>query len=119
MRVLVGNSPQMYRQILALCIRAHRPDFEVLIADPLGLDEEVERFAPHVVVRDDDGVETYSPDGVVCWVGIIVDNQLHVRISLNGGLSEIRDVSLEEVIAVLEAAAELISSSNDGRGTPP
>jgi hypothetical protein len=119
MRILIANTPQMYRQTLALCIRALRPDFEVLVAEPAKVDGEVERFAPQAVVRDDDGVETYSQDGVVCWVGIIVDDHLHARISVNGRISRIHDVSLQEVIAALEEAEGLISSSEEGQGPPP
>lgn len=118
MRILIANTPQMYRQTLALCIRARRPDFEVLIAEPTKVDGEVERFAPQALVRDDDGVETYSQDGVVCWVGIIIDNHLHARISVNGRISRIHDVSLQEVIAALEEAEGLISSSEEGQGPP-
>jgi hypothetical protein len=33
-----------------------------------------ERFGPHALIRDDDGIEAASPDGVVCWVGIIIDD---------------------------------------------
>jgi hypothetical protein len=78
----------------------------------------VERLAPHALVRDDEGVETSSPDGVICWVGIIIDNHLNARISVDGQISEIHDVSLEEFLTALGEAQRLISA-NDGRETPP
>jgi hypothetical protein len=53
-------------------------------------------------------------------VGIIIDNHLHARISVNGRISRIHDVSLQEVIAALEEAEGLISSSLDeGQGLLP
>lgn len=71
-------------------------------------------MAPHALVRDDDGVETWSPNGVVCWVGIIIENHLNARISVNGKISEIHDVSLEEFIAALDETERLISANNKG-----
>jgi hypothetical protein len=112
-RVLVANSPRMYREILALAIQRARPNFEVLIADPQTLDGQVESLAPHALVRDDDGVQTWSPDGVVCWVGIIIENHLNASISVDGKISEIHDASLEEFLAALDETERLISADNN------
>jgi hypothetical protein len=73
------------------------------------MDGEAERFAPHALIRDDDGIEVASPDGVMCWVGIIIDDHLHARISLNGKVSEVHDVSLYELLAALDEAAKFVS----------
>jgi hypothetical protein len=118
-RVLVANTPLMYRESLALSIQRARPNFEVLLAEPEKLNGEVESLAPHALVRDDDGVDTWSPDGVVCWVGIIIDDHLNARISVNGKISEIHDVSLEEFVAALDETERLISSANAGKENPP
>ncbi len=118
MRVLVANTPLMYRESLALSIQRARPNFEVLLAEPEKLNGEVESLAPHALVRDDDGVDTWSPDGVVCWVGIIIDDHLNARISVNGKISEIHDVSLEEFVAALDETERLIST-NAGKENPP
>jgi len=108
----------MYRETLALAIQRARLNFEVLIANPGKLDGQVKNLAPHALVRDDDGVQTESPDGVVCWVGIIIENHLNARISVNGKISEIHDVSLEEFIAALDETETLISA-NAGEDYPP
>ncbi len=91
----------MYRESLALSILRERPGFEVLIADPGDLDGNVERIGPHVLVRDDGG-EAGAPDGVACWVGIAINDHLNARIAVNGKISELHDVSLEEFLAVLD-----------------
>jgi hypothetical protein len=104
----------MYRETLALAILRHNPDFEVMIVDPAFLDGEAERFAPHALVRDDDGIEVSSPDGVVCWVGIIIDNHLKARISVNGRVSEVHEVSIDELLAALDETAMLLSKENAG-----
>jgi hypothetical protein len=112
-RILVANSPRMYRESLAIAIHRHSANFEVLIAAPKDLDREVERFVPHALVRDDDGVDTEVPEGVVCWAGIIIDNHLNARIGMKGRISEVHDVSLDEFLAALDEAEELLSA--DGR----
>ena len=111
MRILIANTPLMYRESLALAIHQHSPDFEVMIADPASLDGEADRFGPHTLIRDDDGIEIASPEGVVCWVGIIIDDHLKARISVDGRVSEIHEVSLEEVLAVLDGAANYVSEN--------
>jgi hypothetical protein len=109
----------MYRESLALAIHRHSSNFEVLIAAPKDLDREVERFEPHALVRDDDGVDTGAPEGVICWAGIIIDNHLNARISVDGRISEIHDVSLEEFIAALDETEGLIFATDYWQGTPP
>lgn len=118
MRILVANTPRMYRESLALSIHQHRPEFEVLLAAPSELDGHVERLSPHVLVRDDDGVEMVAPDGVVCWVGINIDDHLNARIAVNGKISELHDVSLEEFLAALDEAKGLISGSVGSKVDP-
>lgn len=99
----------MYRETLALAILRHNANFEVMIADCASLDGEAERFAPNALVRDDDGIEVSAPDGVVCWVGIIIDNHLKARISVDGQVSEIHEVSIDEMLAALDETAMLLS----------
>jgi len=103
----------MYREFLALAIQRARPNFEVLVANPENLDGNVESIAPHALVRDDDGLQTWSPDGVVCWVGIVIDNPLNARISVNGRVSEIHDASFEEFLAALDETERLVSADNN------
>jgi hypothetical protein len=50
-----------------------------------------------------------SPDGVVCWVGIMIDNHLKARISIAGEVTEVHEVSLEEVLAALGEVATFVS----------
>jgi hypothetical protein len=109
-RILVANSPRMYRESLALAIHRHSSDFEVLIAAPKYLAREVERFVPHALVRDDDGVGTGPLEGVVCWVGIIIDNHLNARIGMKGRTSKVNDISLDEFLTALDEAEGLLSA---------
>ena len=94
-----------------MAIHRHNPDFEVMMADPASMDGEAERFGPHALVRDDDGIEVGSPESVVCWVGITGDNHLHARTGVDGRVSEIHEVSLYEMLAVLDEVTEFVSDN--------
>lgn len=51
----------------------------------------------------------------MCWVGIIIDDHLNARIGVNGRISEIHDVSLDELILALDETEEILSTNGDRR----
>ena len=105
----------MYREVLALCIHRHRPDFDVLLAPPWSLDGRAERFGPHVLVQDAEeaGLPPALAGGVVCCVRILKKpNRIDATIELDGTTSELRDACLEDLFGVLEEAERL--SHGDG-----
>ena len=109
MRILVTITPRMYREVLALCIHRRRPDFEVLLASPESLDGEAERFEPHVLVQDADeaGCLLRWPDDVLCRIRLLKTERIEATVELDGTTSEVSDVSLEELLGVLEEAKRL------------
>lgn len=119
MRIVIANSPRMYRESLAISILREHPEFEVMIVPPEELDGQVKRFQPHVFVRDDDGVDTKAPDGVLLWVGIMIDDHLKARIAVNGEISELHDVSFEEVLAALEGVVEQLQAGGGNAEVNP
>ena len=111
MRVLIALSPQMYRQALALAILKHRPDDDVLLVSPEELDAQTERFAPHALVQSYDGDEDLSiPEGVVCWVGVLVTDSMNARIAVDGRFSDIHDVTVDGLLSALAETEALIES---------
>ena len=117
MRILVTVSPRMYREAIALSIRSHRPDFEVLIAPPWPLDGRAERFGPHVLVHDADEAglpPALAGGGVVCRVRVLLADQVHATIEMAGEATEVRDACLEDLFGALEEAEGL--SFGDGGG---
>jgi hypothetical protein len=112
-RILVANTPLMYRETLALTIHRHNPDFEVMIADPAFIDGEAERFGPQALIRDDDGAEIGAPDGVVLWVWISIDgDHLDARIGADGKVSEIHDVESDDMLTALDEANRFFSKGD-------
>jgi hypothetical protein len=106
MRVLVSVSPRMYRETMALSIHRHRPGHEVRMASPEASAKEVARFRPHLLVRNDtDGL---SPDvlaGVPFWVEVGYSDGMDARLSADGEVSEASDISMEDLLRVVDEAA--------------
>lgn len=108
MRVLVAISPSMYREVIALAIRQHRPDLEVRIVPPERIEGEVRRFRPHLLVRNvTDGLDGALLAEVRCWVEVIYSDSMDARISVDGRVSEANNASLEDLLAVVDEAAGL------------
>lgn len=106
MRILVTISPRLYREVLALAIHRHRPDFEVLMARPWPLDGSAERFAPHVMVQDAEeaGLPSALAGGVLCRVWILVSERVDARVEMDGVTSQVHDASLGDLFEMLEKA---------------
>lgn len=102
---MVTVAPLMYREALALAIHNRRPDIEVLVVAPAELDGQAERFAPHVFVRNDtDGADMEKLREALCWIEILYSDGLNARVSLDGEVWEIEDISIEGLIGVIERA---------------
>jgi hypothetical protein len=110
MRILVTVSPLMYREAIALSIHDRRPDFEVLLAPPWPMDGRTGRFGPHVLVHDAEeaGLPPALAGGLVCRVRVRVAARVDAIVEAGGAVSEVRDVGLEGLLAVLEGAEGLL-----------
>jgi hypothetical protein len=115
-RILITITPRIYREVLALSIHRHRPDFEVLLAPPWPLDGRAGRFEPHVLVHDADeaGLPPAVAEGVVCRVRILKTDRVDATIELDGTTSEVRNACLEDLFGVLDRAESLSQGDDDG-----
>ncbi len=109
MRVLITVEPLMYREAFALAIHNRRPDIEVLVGPEDSLDGEVERFAPHLLVRNDtDGADMERMTGALCWIEVLYSDGLNARVSLDGEVWEIEDICVDDLISLIEHTERLI-----------
>jgi hypothetical protein len=105
-RGLITVSPLMYREAIAHSLRRRRPGFEVRIAPPEAVEEEVRTFEPHLLVRNDtDGIDPGVLEGVPCWVEVLYSDSMDAKISVDGRLEEARDISTDELLRVADEAA--------------
>lgn len=99
----------MYRETLALAFRQRRPDAEVMLAPLESLDGEVEDFQPHFLVGNDtDGDFPKSLAHVICRVEILFRDGLDARVSLDGEVRHIKDIGIENLLALVDEAEKLI-----------
>ena len=111
MRILVTVKPRMYREAIGLALHKHRPDAEVLLAAPEFLDGQADSFAPHVLLRNDtDGEAPGDRESVVCRIEVLFSDGLGARISLDGRVWNIEDISTDDMVAILEEVEGLIGS---------
>jgi hypothetical protein len=106
LRILITITPRMYREAVALYLLQHRPGYEVRIAAPEDIEEEVILFAPHLLVRNDtDGLDPRVLRGVPCWIEVLYSDSMGARISLDGHIEEIQDISMEVLLRVADEAS--------------
>jgi hypothetical protein len=110
-RVLVTVEPRMYREAIALGLQRLRPDSEVMLVPEEGLDGQVDGFAPQVLVRNDS--DRAIPEGllgsVVLRVEVLFTDGMAARISVGEQSYTIEDVSLQDLLSLLDEAERLAS----------
>lgn len=115
MRILVTVKPQMYRETLALAIQKHRPDAEIMLAPADSLDGEVAEFAPDLLVRNDnDGQVQKYLDGIPCRIEVLFSDGMDVRVNLDGQIRKIKDMSVKDLISVLDEVEAFVSREPTG-----
>jgi hypothetical protein len=112
MRALITLTPRIYREAVAHSVRQRRPGFEVRIAPPETVEEEVRTFEPHLLVRNDtDGIDHKVLAGVPCWVEVLYSDSMDTKICVDGRVKETSDISTEELLRVADEAAARVRES--------
>jgi hypothetical protein len=103
--MLITLTPRMYREAIAHSVHQGRPDIEVKIAPPESVEEEVRGFEPHLLVRNDtDGISSGALAGVPCWVEVLYSDSMDAKVSVDGRVEEISDISVDELLRVADEA---------------
>ena len=109
MRILITIKPLMYRESLALNLQGRRPDLEVMLAPTASLDGQAEGFRPHLLIRNDtDGVDMDLMRGIRCWIEILYSDGMDARVSLDGKVWNIMDISTEDLLDIVDRTEKLM-----------
>jgi hypothetical protein len=111
LRVLVAIEPHMYREVVAFHFRQKRPRADVVLASPQILHDEARRTRPHLIFTDEVPPE-FKEKGVF-WVEVRMEDGLVATISADGYSDTIDDVSLQDLLAVVDKAEEALLAHDD------
>ena len=105
MRILVGNEPRFYREVIAATLQELRPHLEVVIVEPEGLDGAVVQCRPQIVLcsRLSEVVETRC----LAWVLLYPHGEARVVISVAGRRHTVPDPGLDGLLRVVDQTAFL------------
>ena len=96
----------MYREAITLFIHRQRPGNDVRMVSSEASAIEVARFRPHLLVRsDNDGLSQQALASVPFWVEVCYSDGMDARIGADGEVSEVGDVSMEDLLKLVDAAA--------------
>lgn len=109
MRILITVKPRMYRESLALNLHGRRPDLELMLAPTAALDGQAEGFRPDLLIRNDtDGVDMHLMGGIRCWIEILYSDGMDARVSLDGEVWNITDISTEDLLEIVDRTEGLM-----------
>ena len=111
MRVLVAfdDTYRSYRESISFAIRKMRSGTHVVAVSARGLDAEMARLSPHVVICG--GAATTPSRGETMRVILPTEEQNLARVSLGGASREIPNPSLLDLLVLLDEAMDLIQAS--------
>jgi hypothetical protein len=108
MRVLVSVSPRMYREAIALSIQRHCPTLEVRLSPPDVAEEELAFFRPHLLIHDDTvPIPEEVLEGVPTRVEMLYSDSMDARVRADGMVSQMRDMSTEDLLRTVAVAATI------------
>jgi hypothetical protein len=106
-RILVAIEPRMYREVLAFHLRQERPQSEVVLASPQTLLDEVKRTRAHLIIANE--VRPTLRQMSFFWVQIHTGEQLDADIRADGCSNTLHEVSLQDLLAVVDKAKEEVA----------
>ena len=108
--VLVTIDPLMYRQVIAHCIRKHRPRVEVRLSEPENLDAEASRLAPDLIVCN--RATAVVRASARSWVELEVrrgPGNLEANVKVDSRpMSRVERAELDHVLAALDETEETL-----------
>ncbi len=97
--ILVANEPCAYREAIANVLWELRPHIEVNIIEPGGLDGEIARLRPHLVVCSQ---ITVAVSALVASVMLYPDGENRAVISTAGEQVTIDNVGFDDLLSAID-----------------
>lgn len=113
MRILIAfeNEYRIYGETIARVIRELRPSIEVTVAEAGTLGEEVGRLLPELVISS--RAKSLSLACKPAWIELSLEHGRPSRICVGGGCSESQDLTLGELLSVVDEAQRLSGTERD------
>jgi len=107
-RVLVTVEPRIYREAVARSILRARPGVEVKVVPPEDAEGEIALFRPDLLVHNDTAeIAEAALAGVPCRVEMLYSDSMDARVTADGMVSRLRDMSTEDLLRTVAVAASL------------
>ena len=108
--MLVAIAPRSYREAVALYIHQHRPQAEVSTISPEGVDAEVRRSSPHLVVCNE--ASEAVREVAISWVRILFEDSLGAQVSIDGRSRRVEDVGMDDLLEAFDRTEALVSEGD-------
>jgi hypothetical protein len=113
MRVLAACAPLYYREVIGEAIRGLKPAVEVVILNPDELVDGVSHLDPDLVISAHP--PSLDPGGGSAWVEFVPYGKPTATVSMRGRRQELDELMLEDLLSVVDQAAELSRTRKDLR----
>ena len=115
MRILVNAKPKMYGEAISLALHKYRPEAEVMLISAESLDGEIGSFRPHLILHNDkDSIAPEELESVVCRIEILFSDGMDARVVVDGQVTRIDDMSLDELFGVVDEVETRILGETPG-----
>lgn len=99
-RVLVANEPRAYREVTAEVLGQLRPDVEFMLVEPGGLEEEVLRLQPDMVLCDE--ATPTVRDAVPTWLELYPHGDTTSVFGEGDERSTIDNIQLTDILTLVD-----------------
>ena len=109
MRILVANDPCTYREAITGALSELRPHVEVSTIEPGGLDGEIERLHPHLVVCSCPCAA--AQNGTLSWVMLYPDGDNRAEIVTAGERATVAGIRFGDLLSIVDSTELLCRSA--------
>jgi DNA-binding transcriptional LysR family regulator len=102
--VLIANDPRSYRESIATVFRQLRPELRVEVAEPEALEDNLERFRPHVAISSTPPPAPPSAQ-VPVWVELYPGHAAHSMVYERERRTEFAEIQLQDLLSIVDRVA--------------